>query len=430
MIGGSAMEGIPAVVNYVQEKGGRPESFLICYCGKVPASEAAMAMGPMSRAMDYAQIHPEALHCSEHILPPLLAAAGLRDKVNGKAFLTAFTLGQEVGIRIGIGAKPMMGQTLSTPIGAGHYIFGAVAGVGKLIDLTFTKLQNAEGIAREMTQPHDLAMLKPHTHMVKVHHGFIAQDAVNACLLAQVGITGPCRDVLSGQKGYLNLFKWKTDSSAITKELGERWDMLDAEVKQYAGTKFLHTSIFGIIDQMTNYRFNPEDIVNIHIEQASLGWNLNSTPEARKIGWNPQTFYDCQYSLPFLVASAAYDKDVFISSFEPEYRDRSCIRDLMVRISASENTNLPDGAAKMNTTLRNGTVVSNQYHYHDLKGHRSNLFSGKELINKFRRAMQYSAYCLSEKTIESVIDAVLNLETVSDVVSAIIRPLSPEKTDS
>ena len=45
MIGGSAMEGIPAVVNYVQEKGGRPESFLICYCGKVPASKELQPFG-------------------------------------------------------------------------------------------------------------------------------------------------------------------------------------------------------------------------------------------------------------------------------------------------------------------------------------------------------------------------------------------------
>jgi len=38
-IGGSAMEGIPAVVDLVKSKGGKPESTIPLYGGKVPASE-------------------------------------------------------------------------------------------------------------------------------------------------------------------------------------------------------------------------------------------------------------------------------------------------------------------------------------------------------------------------------------------------------
>lgn len=44
-IGGSAMEGIAAIVDFVKNKGGKPESIIPFYGGKVPASEAGLAIG-------------------------------------------------------------------------------------------------------------------------------------------------------------------------------------------------------------------------------------------------------------------------------------------------------------------------------------------------------------------------------------------------
>ena len=49
-IGGSGMDGIPAIVDLVKDRGGKPETFLPFYGGKVPAAEAALAIGPMPRA--------------------------------------------------------------------------------------------------------------------------------------------------------------------------------------------------------------------------------------------------------------------------------------------------------------------------------------------------------------------------------------------
>jgi 2-methylcitrate dehydratase PrpD len=231
-IGGSAMKGIPEVVNMVKEKGGKPETILPFYGGKVPASEAGFAIGPMSRAMDFGQIHVESGHCSEFIVPALLAATGLKAKVTGKAFITAFVVGQETLVRIG-NAYKAISQGGPVGRGSGHSIFGAVASVGKLIGLILEELENAEGIARCMTQPHDMALASPATLILRIHHGFICQDAINACLLAKRGITGPRREVLTGFRGYLGMAKWETDPSALTGGLGERWEMLN--VCKYRG---------------------------------------------------------------------------------------------------------------------------------------------------------------------------------------------------
>lgn len=386
----------------------------------MPSSEAGLAIGPMSRAMDLGDVHEEAGHCSEYIVPALLAATGLKDKVTGKEFITAVVVGQEVLIRVGIAFK-VVSKAIPSGRHTGHYIFGPVASVGKLIGLSQEELENAQGIARGMTQPHDLAMYAPATLMVRVHHGFVCQDAINACLLAKRGITGPRQEVLTGPRGYLAFAKWETEPNALTKGLGEEWEMKNLVMKSYAACKCTHTSIDGIIDQMREHNFKVEDIANIDIDQSSINWSFVCIP--REVKWNPQTVPECQFSLPYAVATAAHDKEVFLNSYTPQSRARRGVRDLMTRISAKEEPSLPPYAARVNTTLKNGRKYSKEYIY--LKGHPKNPFTEQELIDKFKKCVPYAAYKLSDEVVDSVVKTLLNLEEIDDVVSALLFPLTP-----
>lgn len=67
----------------------------------------------------------------------------------------------------------------------GHYIFDLVIAAGKSLGLNLDELENADGIAREMTRPYDLAMYLPATLIVRVYYGFFCQDAINTSLLAR-----------------------------------------------------------------------------------------------------------------------------------------------------------------------------------------------------------------------------------------------------
>ncbi len=423
-IGGSAMEGIPAIVDYVKDKGGKPESIIPFYGGKVPASEAGLAIGPMSRAMDLGQVHEEAGHCNEYIFPALLAASGLKDKITGKELITAFVVGQEVLIRIGIAFR-VFSAGVPAGRGSGHGIFGSVAAISKLLDMSPEELENAEGIASAMTQPHNLPMYNPATLMVRVHHGFVCQGAINACLLAKKGITGPHgadAQVLAAPGGYLGFAKWETNPEAITKGLGEEWEMVDIMMKPYSSCKCTHTAISGILDQMKEHNFKVEDIDKIDIDESPVNWAVVCIPE--EVKWNPRTIPECQFSLPYAVAIAAYDKDVFLESYTSQARARQDVRALMTRISARVDANLPVFAARVNTTLKNGSKYSKEYSY--VKGHPKNPFTEQELIDKFKKCVPYSAYKLSDDVVDSVIEALLNLEKVDDVVSTLLTPLTPK----
>lgn len=421
IIGGSSMEGIPTIVDFVKDKGGKAEGIIPFYGGKVPASEAGLAIGPMARALDFGDVHEEAGHSSEYNVPTLLAVTGLKDKVTGKEFITSYVLGQEVLIRIGTAFKGLSKGTLMGRA-SGHYIFGCVAAAGKLLGLSQDELENAQGIARAMTQPHDMAMYRPATLMIRVHHGFVCRDAINACLLAKKGITGSRWEVLAAPRGYLGFAKWETDPSMLTQGLSEKWEMLTTGMKAYASCKCTHTSIEGILDQMKMRNFRAEDIANIDFDESSINWSTVCEP--REVKWNPQTIPECQFSLPYSVATAVYDKGVFPNAYTVEARSRQDIHALMTRISAKEELRLPPFAARINTTLKDGGKYSGEYIY--VKGHPKNPLTEQELIDKFKKCVPYSAYKLSDKVVDSLIEALLNLEGVDDVVRALLIPLTPK----
>ncbi|MDZ3992245.1 MmgE/PrpD family protein [Pseudomonas sp. Teo4] len=419
-IGGSGMDGIPAIVDLVKEKGGAPQTALPFYGGRVPAAEAALALGPMPRAMDCGDLHEEAGHISEYIVTSLLAATGLTGPVSGREFLVAMAIGQEILVRIGSAYK-VINRAITAQDCGGHYIFGAVAAVGRLIGLTQEQLENAQGIARTMTQPHTMGIYAPATLMVRVHHGLVCQAAITACQLAQRGITGPRQEVLCGPKGFLATARWETEPQWLTDGLGERWMLEQIITKGYSACYFSHSSIDGIRDQMHTHGFGASDIAHIQIAVSTPGWRAVCEPVEKK--WHPRTVPECQFSLPYAVASAAFDDKVFLETYSIEARERPEVRELMTRISAIEQPDVSDWGARLTTTLHDGRVLEGAYTY--VKGHPRNPFTEQDFIDKFRLCAPYSVLPLGEAVVEGMIRNVLALEQFDDVVPVLIDPLLP-----
>lgn len=422
MIGGSGMEGIPGLVDLVRERGGAGQTLLPFYGGRFPAHEVALAIGPMPRAMDCGDLHEDAGHVGEYIVASLLAATGLVEgSVNGKEFLAALVVGQEVLIRIGA-AYHVISKAIPEGDCGGHYIFGAVAAVGKLIGLTQKQLENALGIARTMTQPHTMGIYSPATLMVRVHHGLVCQSAINACELARRGITGPRDSVLTGPNGFFRTARWETDPDTITRDLGQVWRTTDLTTKGYSACYFNHSSVDGIIEQMRDHNFTAIDIESISIEVSSSGWGAVCEPVEKK--WHPVTVPDCQFSLPYAVAIAAFDRRLFVDSYSEHNRSRPEVRELMTRIVAQRNSAVTDWGARMTTHLRDGRQVSTEHRY--VKGHPKKPFTEQDFIDKFHNCVPYSVLQLSEQTQANLIDDVLNLQQRPDIESALLAPLTPQ----
>jgi len=419
-IGGSAMEAIPEIVSLVKDKGGKAEAYLPFYGGKVPASEAGFVIGPISRAMDFGDVHDEASHASEYIFPALLAASGLKGRVSGKEFITSFAVGKEILVRVGIAFRALSGAS-KVGIGDGHFIFGSVMAVGKLLGLGLEELKHAMGIVRGMAQPLDAEMYRTGTLMTRLHHGFVTQDAINACLMVKKGITAFHKDILIGNKGYFGIAQWKTYPEDLTRDLGSKWEMLDAAMKPYSACKCTHASIQSLLELMKENNFGAQDIQEVLFDESTI--NMLTVALPHDVKWNPQTIPECQFSLPYVVATAALGYEILPSAYSPEARARQNVRQFMQKISAREDPGLPIYTARAHVTLNDGRKFSKECLY--IKGHPKNPFTTEELVTKFRQCVPYSAYKLSESAVRSILDSILNLEKVADTTQALILPVTP-----
>ena len=422
-MGGSAMDGIKTVVDMVKEKGGKPEMVIPLYGGKAPASEVAMAIGPMARAADWSAIHLEAMHTSEHTLPALIAALGLKEgKVSGKEFLTAFALGQEILIKIGNAWKPT--YAVAHGRSNGHYIFGSTASVAKLLELNPEQCLNAWGIVRSMTQPHDMAAFHPVTHMIKIHHGYVAQDTINACEMALRGITGPHDEVLTGQRGYLGMANWQTYPEELWNGLGTKWDQTELESKSFPGCKSTTTAVFGIWEMMEKYNLKKEDIANIKFYMPEVSMEMLDGPIEEKL--NPADQYECQFSLPYMIATAIEDGKILPNSYWDEARNRKSVHDFMPRIELLRRDGLKAWSCEIELTTTDGRLLKMVKEPEDIRGSLTNQFTDEDYIEKFKILASYSVYKLSDEAIDRLIDTILHLEESEDVMKDVILPLTPD----
>jgi 2-methylcitrate dehydratase PrpD len=420
-IGGSAMETIPEMISLVKDKGGKPESLIPFYGGRAPASEVGLVLGPISRAMDFGDVHDEAAHASEYVLPALLAAGGLKGKVTGKEFIIAFALGKEVLVRVGIAFRALTGAS-KVGIGDGHFIFGSVMAVGKLLGFNTEQLKHAFAIVRTMPQPLDADAYRIGTLMTRLHHGFVTQGAINACLMVQKGITAYHKNLLLGKSGYFGLAQWQVYPEDLTRDLGTKWEGPDAAMKPYSACKCTHASIQSLLEIMKENNLKPQDINNVLFDESTI--NMLTVALPHEVKWNPKTVPECQFSLPYVVATAAMGYDVLPSAYTVEAQARKDVWEFMKKISAQEDPKLPIYTARAHVTTKDGRQFTKECLY--IKGHPKNPFTLEELKTKYRKCLPYSAFKISDAVADSVLDSILKLETVPDVEKALLVPLTPK----
>jgi 2-methylcitrate dehydratase PrpD len=424
-IGGSAAETIPELVELVKGWGGKPESSILVYGGKVPAPNAAFVLGPMIRVLDMGDTHPAAAHLCEHIIPALLATLGLRGPVTGEEFINAFIVAAEVGARVGDASFTLPGG-VKNPTDSDLWAervpncadLGSVLGVARLLYLDEKTTHAALGIqhwavgARSSDLPGNL--------MMRYQHAFLCQSALYAVLLAQRGVTGP-RHILGGPTGYLAAFyPWQNDISLLTKDLGKRWSFGTTSIKKYMGCFFTQAAATAMEELRKEHHIKPQDILTLEVTQSFGGYNIVSS---RKECWNPRTAPDAQFSMPYILATMAIYGKVFVNDFTPEALARTDTREMMSRIKAKVDDRLPHFGAIVKVTLENGTEYTRRVDFP--KGHPVyNPMNWDDVIWKFKGLLTFSKKPIPDTNAEQVIQMVRNLEECEDV-NRIVELLIP-----
>ncbi len=421
MIGGSTQGTIPEIVGIVKEMGGKEESYIPLWGGKVPAPMAAFAIGPMTRALDFGDSHPAFPgHTAEFVLPPLVAALGLKGKVSGKELVTAFALGEEVLCKVGYALSrksiPHPGYEMG-----GHYLFGAVAGVAKLLGFNSEQVISAFGLASEMKEPH---RQNSGTWGVRIIHAFVSQDAITICLLAKAGIIGP-RDVFLGKNGFLyNVTKgtWKVYPEKLAKDLGKEWLFPLTNLKASSACLYTHNGIGSLLELMSENNIKVKDIEKIHATVHPKGFATVCDPHEMK--WNPQTVPECQFSLPYVLATTAFEGGFFPVHLEKKAMERKSVREFMKRITASESSEFTaPWETEITITLKDGREFSRRAIH--AKGSPEKPLSVEDIVRKLKGVIIHSHYKLTPAKVDLFIDRVLHLEQVKDVEEELILLITP-----
>jgi 2-methylcitrate dehydratase PrpD len=198
-----------------------------------------------------------------------LLAYASANRVRGRDFVEAFILGFEAGSRVGNVVYPAhydAGWHMTGTIG----VFGAAAGIGKLIGLNEQQMVWALGLAATQSA----GLREMFGSMGKAFHpGRSAQNGYAAALLAQAGFTSGERGI-EGPRGFAHVLAATRDLSKITTRLGVDFDLRENTYKPFPCGIVNHPTIDGAIQIHNEHRPDPASIVAVRLRVAPLVLDL------------------------------------------------------------------------------------------------------------------------------------------------------------
>jgi len=421
IIAGSSVEGTKLLMEFVRDFKGMQECTVAVFGDKVPASLAAQVNGAMARAReidDVSDVRP--LHISASVIPVCLAIAEKQGSITGKQFVAAVALGQDLAIRFSL-------ATITSPVVSGRYnlakVFACTGAAGKLLGLGEDQLWNAMGIAYSQ-MPGDMQALSDGVMTAYITQGTRAKAAIEAALMARKGITGT-RNVLLGQYGFFNAFEPDPDLDALTSGLGSRFAGRDIAIKLYSACRFTHQSI-ELAQNFVREGLRPENIDRITVRCGAECYRLVGQPLEDKR--RPRSYVDGNFSIPFTVAVAFTQGDVFIGQVNDD-----TIRDPGILEIADRVTPVIDperevagqvvGSVVMEITTKDGRTLTKETMFP--KGNPKNPASMDDCVAKFRKATAYSRTPFPHSQLDKIVNMVHTLEKLANV-NELVALLAPQ----
>lgn len=381
------------------------------FAQRVPAAWAALINGTFSHGIDYDDTHLESVvHPSCSTAPTCIALAE-EHQVRGQDFLTAFVLGLETAVRLGLAAPAAFHERGFHPTGVcGTFACGLAA--GKLLRCSAEQLADALGLCGSMAAG-SLEFLTDGSWSKRLHAGWAAHGGIVAAQLASAGFRGP-RGVLDGRFGlyrtHLGEHGWNLD--VITRDLGHRWEMLDIAIKPYPCCHFTHAFIDCAAALQQAHRVTAESIARVECLVAPQEMAIVCEPvETKQI---PQTDYDAKFSIPYAVASQLVRGHVDIDDFTDDaIRDRGVLQ-LAARVECRAHPE-PDFPrhfpGHVRLILRNGDVLEQREPINRGSAERPLTFEAVQ-AKFFRNA----AHAIPHPQAEALAAAIDRLEEASNIL--------------
>jgi len=336
-----------------------------------------------------------------HPTPPVasaLFAYASANGVSGADFLHAFLMGFETESRIGNAIYPAHYEA-GWHITATAGVFGAAAGIGKLLSLSIQETVWAIGLAA--TQASGLREM--FGSMAKSFHaGHAARNGYLSAVLAKSGFTAG-EHGLEGPRGFAAVLASQYDLSKITAGLGKDFQIRYNTYKPYPCGIVVHPTIDGCIDLYRDFRPSPESIKSVRVRVAPLVLDLCNKREITQ-------GLDSKYSIYHSAAVGLVRGKAGLQEYSDEAANNSLIRRVRERVTAVADSSITEDQSHIEVELENGQKLS-RFVEQSLGNLRKPL-TDRQLEDKFR---DQATGRLPGTQVDRVIELCWQLDTVQDV---------------
>jgi len=421
MIGGTGTDRrCGDIVQMVKEGGGKAESSILVFGGKVPSFMAAFANGTMTHILNYADVLPgHALHPTPVTLPAALAAAERMGNVTGKEFIVAVAMGVDLSVRMALAVKQSESSYAydwhMTPVVG---TFSSAAAAAKLLRLNKGQLADALGHALLQAAGTIQMNWSGDVGICYFRDCFPAKAGMLSALLAERGITG-IRDCLESTAGFYNLyFKGKCKRSFLVDNLGKDFGASYISFKPFPVSGAVSSYIAAALDYVRENEVNPGEIEQITVfYYDDYSKTLCEPIEYKR---KPPDYMAASLSVPFVVANAIVKKQVGIDSFSAEGIKDPQVLELTAKVKTEyapqfRNIQAMEGARPgiISIMTKKGRATTKKVDF--AYGHPKNPMNKNDLLAKFRDCVSHAARPISKENVEKAIDMVLRLEEIDDI---------------
>lgn len=291
---------------------------------------------------------------------------------------------------------------------SGIYYGPAVAvAAGKLFGLSQDQLANALSLALTLHIP----LRVDRAGTLSMQKGCATADAarsgVFAALAAREGMTAPAEpfegrdglwDKITGPYRQLRLPPPNPPGLA-----------LNNIIKRYPAEAYTLAAHETLIPQVRAWA-KVEDIASIHVELNFVGWHEIADPPK----WDPRNRETADHSLPYEIARALIDGEIWIDSFAPEKLMEPAVRSLMEKITCSVNPEYAyHGQVRMTVRTTDGRELIREIGKGNTGISLGSPITRDEIIAKFTRVFAFMH--VEEKQRERAFEQWSNLRAVRDI---------------
>jgi 2-methylcitrate dehydratase PrpD len=334
---------------------------------------------------------PAHVHITPEVVPPALAIVE-RDRLDGRALLTAVAVGAEVAVRVAAGINYAVAGPRGWHMPGVVGPFGAAAAVGRLLGLSAPQMRNAFGLAGSQSAGTWASWGTP---TVKFHQSRGAASGLMAATLSKSDFTASADILCHPDGGILAAYSDGGRPGAILDGLGQRFELSEIALRLWPGGTPLQptlTAVFGLIeDKQPAF----DRIERVRIEVST------DVHEAHARFVQPKGVFEALLSFQFAVATALRDRQFWLTSLDASTIDNVELRRFMrERMEFVARPELTREKSRVILRMTNGDTLSAEAGA--AKGTSRNPATLADVMSKFR-------HCASGRLSKSGIDQLLDL---------------------